>query len=150
MNALTFAIFFVLTCSLLAEETPQPVPTPIEQEAVTARSRALDLAGAFTNDGFRTRDGFWSDTLEANKPLFLEVNLFADNEYWFSAAALPPARKLTLGIYDEKGRPLDGSLYQDGPRAAIGITAPTSGRFFVRVEMTEGEKADFCLIYSYK
>jgi len=129
----------------------QPAPPPAEQGAVSARSRVLELAGAFANEGYKVRDGFWSGVLEPGKPLFLEINCFAGNEYWVSAAAIAPARKITLATFNGKGEMLaGGETHEDGPTAAAGILPTTSGRYFVRLELTEGEKADFCLVYSYK
>ena len=149
MKPFLFVIFLSLTHSVFAEQKPTPAPTTTPPPA-TSRSRALELAGAFANDGYKLRDGFWAGSLEAAKPVFIEVNLFSGNEYWFSAAALSPARKITVDVFDQKGQPLKGEAYQDGATGAAGVVAQTSGRYFVRVTMTEGEKADFCLVYSYK
>ncbi len=129
--------------------TPTPKPSPGEDSALS-RSKALDLAGAFANDGYKVRDGFWSGTLEKGKPQFLEVNLFAGNEYWFSAAAAGAARKITVSVFDTNGQPIDSETYEDGPSAAAGLIPETSGPRILRVLLTEGEKADFTLVYSYK
>ena len=151
MKSLLFIALLGLAPALLAEPTSAPAaaPTPTPAPA-TSRSRALELAGAFANDGYKIRDGFWSGTLEPGKPLFVEVNLVSGNEYWFSTAALSPARKVSVDIFDQKGRPIQGERFQDGPTAAAGLIAQTSGHYFVRVSLTEGEKADCCLVYSYK
>ena len=119
-------------------------------EPVAARSRALELAGAFAHDGYKIRDGFWSGTLESGKPQFLQVNLFAGNEYWFSAAAAAQSARLSVTLFDENGRPLEEEIFQDGTAAAAGLVPDASGKYFVRLELLEGEKADFCLVYSYK
>ncbi len=155
MKRLVCALFIAGTVSAFADPTPtataSPTPAvPSADEVPLARSRALELAGAFANEGYKIRDGFWSGTLEKDKPVFLEVNLFAGNEYWFSAAATGPARKISVALFDEKGKPLEGETYEDGPSAAAGFVPSTSGPRIVRVLMTEGEKADFCLVYSYK
>lgn len=117
---------------------------------VSARSKALELAGAFSNDGYKIRDGYWAGEIEANRPQFLEVNLFAGNEYWFSAAATPPARKIAVAVFDEKGQPVDFQTYDDGPVAAAGFSPDVSGRYFVKMTLVEGGKSQFCLLYSYK
>jgi hypothetical protein len=130
--------------------SPTPVPTPTPETDVSARSRALDLAGAFSNDGYKIRDGYWPGELEPSKPAFLEVNLFAGNEYWFSAAATPPARKIAVTVFDEAGKPVDFQVYEDGQTAAAGFVPDVSGRYFVKVALLEGEKSQFCLLYSYK
>ncbi|MCK9589535.1 MAG: hypothetical protein WC076_03240 [Terrimicrobiaceae bacterium] len=140
----TLGIFLLSAALLSALETPGSRENP------TARSKVLELAGAFANDGYKIRDGYWSGVLEPGKPQILAVNLFAGNAYWFSAAALAPARKLSVTLFDEKGRPLEGELFQDGSTAAAGLLPDASGRYLVRLELVEGDKADFCLVYSYK
>ena len=140
----TLALLFLSIAVLSAQETTD------SREQSTARSKVLELAGAFANDGYKVRDGYWSGVLEPGKPQILEVNLFAGNAYWFSAAALAPARKLSVTLFDENGRPVTGEIFQDGSTAAAGLLPDASGRYFVRLELVEGDKADFCLVYSYK
>lgn len=134
--------------SAFAQEVPPPAPSV--NDSPLARSHALELAGAFANDGYKVRDGFWSGTLELGKPLLLEVNLFAGNEYWFSGAATNPARKVTVKVFDAKGKPVETELYSDGATAAAGFVPVVSGPYLVQIELIDGEKAPFCLVYSYK
>ncbi len=81
---------------LFAQEGPSPTPTAPETD-VSARSKALELAGAFSNDGYKIRDGYWPGEIEPNRPQFLEVNLFSGNEYWFSAAVILPDERSPWG-----------------------------------------------------
>ncbi len=120
------------------------------EEDVSARSKALEIAGAFSNDGYKIRDGFWAGELEPNRPQILEVNLFGGNEYWFSAAAVPPARKIAVAVFDETGKPVDFQTYDNGNMGAAGFAPDISGRYFVKLTLLEGEKSQFCLLYSYK
>lgn len=143
-----------------ATPSPSPAASPAPETDVSARSKALELAGAFSNDGYKIRDGYLSGELEPNRPQFLEVNLFAGNEYWFSAAATPPARKIGIGVFDGKGKPVDFQIYENtsqgefgqqrGSVAAAGFVPEVSGRYFIKVVLLEGEKSQFCLLYSYK
>ena len=147
MKIRLFIIAIATVGTLFAEE----VKVPAEGETdVSARSRALELAGAFSNDGYKIRDGFWAGELEPNRPKFLEVNLFAGNEYWFSAAVVPPARTVGVSLFDEKGNLVEFQTYNDGGVAAAGFLPEVSGRYFVKVALLEGEKSQFCLLYSYK
>ena len=84
----------ILSSGLFAQENPVSDPGP--ESDVSARSKALELAGAFSNDGYKIRDGYWPGEIEPNRPQFLEVNLFSGNEYWFSAAVNPPGRKIAV------------------------------------------------------
>ena len=140
----TLCIILLSASILSAQETTD------SREHVTARSKVLELAGAFANDGYKVRDGYWSGVLEPGKPQILEVNLFAGTAYWFCAAAVAPAKKLSVTLFDENGRPVEGEVFQDGSTSAAGLLPDASGRYFVRLELVEGDKADFCLVYSYK
>lgn len=156
--ALTTGILGILPAPSFAQEPPpEPSPAPPSPEAeampaadVSARSRALDLAGAFSNDGFLLRDGYWPGEIEPGRPRFLEVNLFAGNSYWFCAAASPPARSIAISIFDENGNPLPYEAYSDEHVAGAGVIPQVSGRYILKLEMLEGEKAPFCVLYTYK
>ena len=117
---------------------------------VAARRVALDLAGAFSNDGFKLRDGHWCGTFEARKPQIIQVNLYAGNQYWFAAAANAKAKKIAVDLYDEGGKPLTTENYNEGERASAGFSPTMSGQYFVAISLVEGEPSTICLVYSYK
>jgi hypothetical protein len=117
---------------------------------VQARKTALDLAGAFANDGFKTRDGHWCGIIKPNDHALLAVNLYAGNQYWFSAGAAEPATKIAVSVYDETGKQVPTDTHSDGDKAAAGFSPANSGQYFVSVDLTEGPEGSCCLIYSYK
>ena len=119
-------------------------------DEVNARKVALDLAGAFSNDGFKLRDGHWTGSLAAGKGAVIQVNLFAGNEYWFSLGATTKANKVSVSIFDETGKPIEYEPYQEGASAAAGFAPDASGPYLIKVEELEGEPSVFCLLYSYK
>ena len=142
-------LLVVFSSGLFAQQDPPPTPGAPETD-VSARSKALELAGAFSNDGYKIRDGYWPGEIEPNRSPFLEVNLFSGNEYWFSAAVNPPGRKIAVAVFNEMGKPMDFQTYEDGQVAAAGFVPEVSGRYYVKLTLLEGEKAQFCLLYSYK
>src|SRR5689334_18500032 len=71
---------------------------------VQAHKLVLDLAGAFSNDGFKMRDGHWTGSLKPNENALVAVNLYAGNQYWFSVGAVEPAKKIDVALYDEGGQ----------------------------------------------
>lgn len=143
---------------LLLVLVPLPVVARAAEDsdaATTARSLALDLAGAFTNDGFKLRDGHWTGTLTpGNEGQVLVVNLYAGNQYYFTIGASDKAKRLALTVCDESGKPVPGlQSYQDPARslAAAGVSPAASGLYYVRIQMLEGSgPAEFCVVYSYK
>jgi hypothetical protein len=139
---LIFLSIFVLAVSISARA---------ETDAqVEARKAALDLAGAFSNDGFKIRDGHWCGTVKPHDHALVAVNLYAGNQYWFSAGATEPAKKIAVSVYDETGKQVTTEEYNAGEKAAAGFSPMNSGQYFVSVDLIEGQAGSFCLIYSYK
>ena len=138
--------FSILTMSMLAGSV---VLAETDKE-VEAHKSVLDLAGAFSNDGFKMRDGHWTGTLKPKEPALIAVNLYAGNNYWFSVGAIEPAKKIELTVYDENGHPVTTENYNDGERAAAGFSPANSGQYYVSVALLDGGESSFCLVYSYK
>ena len=123
---------------------------PESDSEVAARKAALDLAGAFTNEGFKMRDGHWTGTIKPKEHALIAVNLYAGNQYWFSVGATEPAKKISVNVYDETGKLMDTESYSEGDKAAAGFSPTSSGQYYVLVDLVEGDASSVCLVYSYK
>ena len=120
-------------------------------EEVEAHKQVLDLTGAFTNDGFKLRDGHWAGQIKPKDRAVIAVNLYSGNQYWFSvAAANDKAKKIAVDVYDESGKPMTTESYAEGERASAGFSPTMSGQYFIAVSLVEGEPSTVCLVYSYK
>ncbi len=137
----------LLSIFLLAASPDTRAETDSE---VKARKTALDLAGAFTNDGFKMRDGHWCGTIKPHELALIAVNLYAGNQYWFSVGAIDPAKKIAINLYDEAGKQVVTENYNSGEKAAAGFSPTNSGQYFVSIDLVEGRESSFCLVYSYK
>ena len=135
------AIALTITTALAAPES---------DSEVAARKAALDLAGAFTNEGFKMRDGHWSGTIKPKEHALIAVNLYAGNQYWFSVGATEPAKKISVNVYDETGKLVQTEAYNEGDKAAAGFSPTSSGQYYVLVDLLEGNESGVCLVYSYK
>ena len=133
-------VIFSISASLRAET----------DEEVEAHKLVLDLTGAFSNDGFKLRDGHWTGTIKPQERALVAVNLYAGNQYWFSAAASVKAKKISVDVYDENGKPVVTETYNSGDKASAGFSPTNSGQYFVSLGLLEGEPTTFCLVYSYK
>jgi hypothetical protein len=116
---------------------------------VQARKDALDVAGAFSNDGFKIRDGHACGLVKPHEHALVAVNLYAGNQYWFSAATAESS-KIAVSVYDETGKQVTTESYNNGEKAAAGFSPANSGQYFVSVDLVEGSGGSFCLVYSYK
>jgi hypothetical protein len=142
---------FFLASLVVVSTTIGAAPLRAESDKeVEAHKAVLDLAGAFTNDGFKMRDGHWSGSLKPKERTLIAVNLFAGNQYWFSVGGMDPAKKIEIAVYDENGKLVQTEGYTDGPRAAAGFSPTSSGQYFISVNLVEGGESAFCLVYSYK
>jgi hypothetical protein len=117
---------------------------------VEARKSALDLAGAFSNDGFKIRDGHWCGTVKPHVHALVAVNLYTGDQYWFSVGAIEPTKKITVSVYDEVGNRVLTESYDAEGKAAAGFAPANSGQYFVSVDLVDGQEGTFCLVYSYK
>jgi hypothetical protein len=141
------SIALLLGMVLFAAVVSLPAQT---DEEVEAHRHVLDLTGAFSNEGFKLRDGHWAGQIKPSERAVIAVNLYAGNEYWFSAAANTKAKKISVDLYDESGKPLTTEVFNEGERASAGYSPTSSGQYFVAVSLLEGEPTTFCLVYSYK
>jgi hypothetical protein len=117
---------------------------------VSARRDALELAGAFGNDGFKIRDGHSCGVLKPHDLALIAVNLYAGNQYWFSVGTAEPLKKVAVSLYDESGKQMTTENFSDGDKAATGFAPENSGQYFVSVDSVGDQEGSFCLVYSYK
>ena len=124
--------------------------SPESDSEVNAHKAALDLAGAFSNEGFKIRDGHWAGTIKPHDHALIAVNLYAGNQYWFSVGATEAAKKLAVNVYDETGKLVQTESYNEGDKAAAGFSPTSSGQYYVMVDLVDGNESSVCLVYSYK
>jgi hypothetical protein len=117
---------------------------------VRARKDALELAGAFANDGFNIRDGHWCGVLKPSEHALIGLNLYAGNQYWFSIGTVEPIKKAAISVFDETGKQVTTESYSNEEKAAAGFAPETSGQYFIAIDLAEGQEGSFCLVYSYK
>ena len=151
MKSLAAAIFLTaVPCLFASQGKSQPSPLNWNPSTESPRSRAIEIAGAGEGTGYIARDGHWLGTLEKQKPVLVAVNLFAGNAYRFSAASLDPAARLRVSVFDSDGQPAGSESALDSPGATASVAPVRNGRYFVRLLMTEGDKAETCMVYFYK
>lgn len=141
-----------------AEPTSSAPPAEVQNQAgmIPSEGRAAALAAArvFTKEGFRIRDGEWNPASGNGVPSFLQVTLFAGEEYGFAAATLAPEGKPSVTLFDASGKPVKSESCETGggSRAAVRIAPRKSGAYFVKLEFSGGPStaADVTLVYCYK
>lgn len=139
---------FILLC--LAATLSSALQAADSDAQVEARKVALDLAGAFSNEGFKLRDGYWTGSVKQGESAVVAVNLYAGNQYWFSVGADQEVKKFTVHLHDENGQPVPVEAFAAEDKAAAGYSPTVSGQYFVSIAPMEANSPTFCLVYSYK
>ena len=142
--------FHLTLCAVVAGAALVSTVFAESDSEVGARRVALELAGAFSNDGFKIRDGHWAGEVKAGDRAVVAVNLYAGNQYWFSVGKDDKASDFSVHLHDETGRLLTTDNYQDEDKSAVGFSPEISGQYFVSVAPKGGETSTYCLVYSYK
>ncbi len=142
-------LFLTLSLLLLAAVCPSLRAADSDAE-VEARKVALDLAGAFSNEGFKLRDGYWTGAVKQGDRAVVAVNLYAGNQYWFSVGANQEVKKFTVALHDENGQSVPIENFEAEDKAAAGYSPTISGQYFVSIAAMEANSPTFCLVYSYK
>lgn len=141
----------LIPCFLVAAVALTAVRAADDDKQVQARNVALSLAGAFSNDGFKIRDGHWAGAVKSGERAVVAVNLYAGNQYWFSVGAEDEAAKFAVQVYDENGKPMTAEDYEGEATAAAGFSPTISGQYFVSIAPSSGDAdSTYCLVYSYK
>lgn len=146
----TAARALCLSAALSLPVTAAPDTAPPTDAEVAARASALEVAGAFSNSGFKSRDGHAFAAISTKTPQFIQVNLYSGNQYWFIAAAAGPAKRIAVTVFDEKGKFVPTELYENNAQAAAGFSPQSSGPYIIRIQELEGDPSTACLLYSYK
>jgi hypothetical protein len=141
--------WFAVFASIAVLSTSVVVRAETDAE-VNARKDALELAGAFANDGFKIRDGHWSGALKSHDRALIAVNLYAGNQYWFSVGTAEPVKKVAISVFNETGKQMTTESYSNEEKAAAGFAPESSGQYFVGIDLVDGREGSFCLVYSYK
>src|SRR5438045_8866807 len=96
---------------------------------VNARKDALELAGAFGNDGFKIRDGHSCGVLKPHDHALIAVKLYSGNQYWFSVGMADPLKTIAVSVYDETGNEMATENFSNADKAAAVCAAANSGRY---------------------
>ena len=139
-----------LLCAGSLALAQEPVPSPEPSADPGLRPRLYNLAGAVGNEGFKLRDGAWSGVLQGSKPQRLAVNLFAGNQHWFCAATSATGETPSLSLRDPAGHEVELVKFEKDGIAAVGVTAPATGRYVLTLQGSARGSRDFCVLYLFK
>ncbi len=138
----------VVSCAVLLGTMPSGGLNASVEEAY---SFAMEAAEPHLKAGFNIRGESWDGQIKPGKRKIIKHQLFRGNEYWFWLGTSAAGAKLSLKIYDRKGRPVHVETVVGEYWVATRVLAPRTGTYLVVVGGGEGDaEVDWSLAYGYR
>jgi hypothetical protein len=137
-------IFFLIAfCGLI---------TPCVATVDDAISRALEAIDPYVKQGYIVRDDQWGGDLGLKETKAIPHTLFKGNDYWFCMGTDVDNARISIHVYDGKGKLIESDSWQKGRYAAARVLPPATGTYYIVVEVTSSPKdrTSWAMIYGFK
>ena len=137
-------IFFLLGfCSIL---------TPCFATVDDAISRALEAIDPYVKQGYIVRDDQWGGDLGVKEMKAIPHTLFKGNDYWFCMGTDADNARISIHVYDGRGKLVESDSWQKGRYAAARIQPAATGTYFIVAEVTNSQKdrTSWAMVYGFK
>ena len=134
----------------------QPAPAIMNE----ALSFALEAADPYVKKGFSVRENNWTGKMSVGKKKAIKHQLYKGNEYWFWLGSPMPGVKLSVKVYDKKGRPVDVESKSGKNSARARVLAPKTGTYYIVIEARpedpkknkkfKRKAVEWALVYGYR
>lgn len=130
--------------------SPVVAQAPPTDDVLQSRANVIELAHAFTDEGFIVRDGFWRTELKPGEEQICGLQLFANVDYWICLGAGVNA-EVDMALFSSGALPVPvHERIQEPSRAAIRVRPKRSGTFYLKLRSVRGEGGRVCVTYCYK
>ncbi len=136
-------LFLLGFCALL---------TPADATLDDAIASAIQAMDPYVKQGYVIRDDEWGGDLGLREQKAIPHTLFKGNDYWFCVGTDTENARLALHLYDSRGKLTETDSWQRGRFAAARILPPTTGTYYVIVEVVASskERTNWAMVYGYK
>jgi hypothetical protein len=117
-----------------------------------AISRAMEAITPYVKEGYVVRGDQWGGDLGVKEQKAIPHTLFKGNDYWFCMATDVDSAKLSIHVYDSRGKLVENDAWQKGRFAASRVRAPSTGTYYIIVEVSSSpaERTHWAMVYGYK
>jgi hypothetical protein len=118
-------------------------------DAIRSAIQAMD---PYVKQGYIIRDDQWGGDLGLREQKAIPHTLFKGNDYWFCMGSDVDNANVAIHLYDSKGRLAENDSWQRGRFAAVRILPPSTGIYYIIVEVTASPKdcITWAMVYGYK
>ena len=106
----------------------------------------------YVKQGYIVRDDQWGGDLGLREQKAIPHTLFKGNDYWFCMGSDVENAKVAIHLYDSKGKLAENDSWQRGRFAAVRVLPPSTGTYYIVVEVTGSpkERTTWAMAYGYK
>jgi len=117
-----------------------------------AIARALEAMQPYVKQGYTVRDDQWGGDLGLKEEKAIPHTLFKGNDYWFCVGTDVDNARVSINVYDGKGKLVENDSWQKGRFAAARVTAPATGTYYVIVEVTSSprDRTSWAMVYGLR
>ena len=117
-----------------------------------AIARATEAISPYVKQGYLVRDDQWGGDLGVKQEQAITHTLFKGNDYWFCTGTDNESAKISIHVYDNRGRLVENDSWQHGRFAGPPVVAPATGTYYVIVEILSSpvERTHWAMVYGYK
>jgi len=117
-----------------------------------AIARALEAMQPYVKQGYTVRDDQWGGDLGLKEEKAIPHTLFKGNDYWFCVGTDVDNARVSIHVYDAKGKLVENDSWQKGRFAAARVTAPATGTYYVIVEVTSSprDRTTWAMVYGFR
>jgi hypothetical protein len=117
-----------------------------------AIAKAVEAMAPYAKQGYLVRDDQWGGDLGVKQQQAIPHTLFKGNDYWFVTGTDIDSARISIHIYDSRGRLVESDYWQHGQFAGAHLVAPATGTYYIIVEIVSSpaERTHWAMVYGYK
>ena len=117
-----------------------------------AIARAMEAINPYVKQGYLVRDDQWGGDLGVKQQQAITHTLFKGNDYWFCTGTDIDAARISIHVYDSRGKLVETDSWQHGRLAGAHLLAPATGTYYIIVEILSSplERTHWAMVYGYK
>ncbi|MEM9478342.1 MAG: hypothetical protein AAGA58_01630 [Verrucomicrobiota bacterium] len=128
---------------------------PLHATNDDARSYAIESAIPWLDqeeNPYSLRETWWAQDSKTGEAKLIRHQLFARNDYRFWVAAGEMDAKVSIHIYDEKGKLVDTEASESAHTATVRFVPEKTGIYFIRVvvESSPTDPTHWAVVYGYR
>jgi hypothetical protein len=112
----------------------------------------MEAIDPYVKQGYAVRDDQWGGDLGVKEQKAIPHTLFKGNDYWFCMGTDVDNARVSIHVYDGRGKLAETDSWQKGRFAAARVQPPATGTYYIIATVTSSpkERTAWAMIYGFK